>query len=685
MFDSGKRTLLAVMLCVGLLQIVSYYLVGALSGAEGNFAIAQPDTLLYCQAARRIVEGHPFSFSAGTAVSTGTTSHLYPFLLALPYWLGTTGETLFRAGFVLNALFYLVFLFGWWQVVSGLVRAPYARMVAGLLVALVGQAVYSALAQSDVGLWMAVSALLAAGLVRREPWLYGPLLVLAPWVRPEGMICVMAFAGCAVLRALCGRWAAIRRLPEVRWADWVYMALGLASVVGVFAFNYALTGDCQFSSVARKGHFFLANSLAGGLRRTATDFVAIFKAYFLGIPQGGLRDLVFLPVLGAALAWLGVFGFKGRKRGDWRLAVWLLAVFGGLVSVASSGWQNTNFDRYFAWLLPTVPVASALGIEVLEHRGAFRSVARLAGGIAVLWAFGGAVVALASFSGTSRLMAGFASFARQCDEVIPAGASVGTTGYTGIAYFLSERRVVNLPGVYSPELFNGEWLVGQFEILKNEPKTRFDYWQLEAEELDRELGFKLEGTLGRQVLVGPHGHELLLADWSPLTAAAGVSQLPGTAREMKARVDVGYEKEERGADYEILPRYVDVSFAPFLKKGENAGKTIVEGGRLVVGQDEMTIPTVPGKDLTVVMRTGDRCKAVQKSEFTSARRSYEFANPLKLNLQVDGVPAGMGVAPLATNAFSDVTFTIPGKFITKERSRIAFCGDHVAYAYWFYQ
>ena len=78
---------------------------------ECVLAIPQPDTPLYYQAARRIVEGHPFSFSEGSSVCTGTTTVLYPFVLAIPYALGFSGDAMIVVGFLLNALFYCVFLF----------------------------------------------------------------------------------------------------------------------------------------------------------------------------------------------------------------------------------------------------------------------------------------------------------------------------------------------------------------------------------------------------------------------------------------------------------------------------------------------------------------------------------------------------------------------------------------------
>ena len=176
----SRKNLLVLILCIGLIQIAAYYVSGMLATQDGCMAVPQPDTLLYCQAARRIVDAHPFSFSEGTAVSTGTTSILYPFLLAVPYALGATGDSLLTAGFLLNAAFYLVFLLGWGVAILEWVEEQRPRLVAMLLLSLAGQPAYCCMAQSDIGCWLAVSGLLAAGLARGRFLFYGPMLLLAP-------------------------------------------------------------------------------------------------------------------------------------------------------------------------------------------------------------------------------------------------------------------------------------------------------------------------------------------------------------------------------------------------------------------------------------------------------------------------------------------------------------------------
>ena len=124
---TSKKNLAAIMLCIGLMQVAVYYLAGTLASPDGSMAVPQPDTLLYCQAARRIAEGHPFSFSEGAAACTGTTSILYPFILAIPYLLGAKGDALLAAGFILNAIFYLMFLLGWAKALKVWLEKPPAH------------------------------------------------------------------------------------------------------------------------------------------------------------------------------------------------------------------------------------------------------------------------------------------------------------------------------------------------------------------------------------------------------------------------------------------------------------------------------------------------------------------------------------------------------------------------------
>ena len=671
---ANRRTLLMLAGCVALIQAACYYLAGATVRGDGALAIAQPDTMLYCQAARRVAEGFPFSYSAGTAVSTGTTSVLHPFLLAVPYALGCTGDALLAAGFALNVAFYLAFLVCWCLIACRIfAERPYARILSVALLASFGPFAYCALAQSDIGLWLAVSAGLAYGLLTGRKALYVPLLLLAPWIRPEGMIVALCFcAFCAV--------DACRRHKV--GGDLLVGVLAVASVAGVFALNYALTGACQFSSVAQKGYF-KNLSPSSAVYAAAIDFMRVAKAYLLGLPQNAPRDFFFVPLVGAAFLWIGVFARSWRGV-DWRELAWYLAMFGGVATVATSGWQNTNLDRYLVWIMPVLLLYMALGAEVVAARLKAGAARCLPGATLIAFAVVMSVVFVCVFRHACKGADASRAFAVRCEATLPADASVGTWGDAGIAYSFSARRLAHLSGIYSPE-FRGASAAEKIEILKHEPSARFDYWFCKTSDRDTLYLGKPDDMTGKLVLTGPPGFELRKADWSAYEAAARLPKEPMPGVALVAAVDVAWSRSEKASRYEALSLEGYPLFAPFHAVGRLNGTNIVEGGRFLLGGDAMTVPLRPGRDVHVVMRTALKCTASIARELGHERSDFALKSPLHLRIFVDGVDAGEVASEVAEGDFADAGFVIPGRFITKGSTRLSFMGEHVAYAYWFYQ
>ena len=677
----NRKQLVIFMLCIGAVQIASYYLAGMFASPDGNMAVPQPDTLLYCQAARRIVEGHPFSFSEGTAVSTGTTSVLYPFILAIPYALGAMGDSLFMAGFWLNALFYLIFLFGWGQAFGQWLKNPYARFLAVILLALSGQPAICAMAQSDIGFWMAASALLAWGLAVNKPSLYGPVLILAPWIRPEGMVCVIAFG-----IMLCAS-ALFRRKDESRgrmYVLWTILVLSIISLSGVFLLNYALTGQAQFSSVAYKGYFKVM-PFVKAFYNTAGDFWKMTKEILFSLAGGFPRTLYAFPLLGGLLCIIGIFCYPWREsKNPSRLILLLLASGGGFITVAYSGWQNTNLDRYLAWIIPLIILFTASGIAMVidwlpQH--AWKPLLPLV--VLSGTAFNAACLCSSFHLISTMVNRRHVFYSQDVEPSLPPRASIGALD-CGSAYSFSSRRVANIGGIYSPEFQVPPGEAYRVEILSNEPQTRFDYWLGDVESFTRLFGDSSERFTGPLKLAGPDGHQVRTARWDAFDRAQMPIQSPRSLS-LVAKVDIGYEKEERAADYTVLDKYGREPFPLFTETSRLHGKDAIDCGRVIIGQDEMTIPVTPQKDLTVILRTSLSRKLATPLEIVSRTEQFSFSNPLSLNFQVDGHPAGTTTQSLSTNSFSELSFTIAGEHIKQSPAKVAILGDHIAFCYWFFQ
>lgn len=676
----GGRHIAALLFFLGAFQIAGYYLAGALVRSDGGFAVPQPDTMLYCQAARRIAEGHPLSFSAGEAPTTGTTSHLYPFVLAVPYALGARGDALFRAGFLVHAGFYLIYLFAWGGVIRRKCPGVLRQCAAAAMVALFGQSAFSVFSQTDIGFWMATSALLALGLAKRNPLIYGPVLAIGPWVRPEGMYCVLGFG-----LALAASLLPYRGLRErARRVDGLVLALGIVSALGVFVVNFLMTGSPAFSSLAHKGHL-ATKPLGLAVYAIASDLMTVVKPLFFGIPAKTPRDLYFIPLVGAVLMWIGVLFRNWRASCDWRELAWYVAAGGGVLSVALSGMQDMNMDRYLAWIFPTLLLFMASGAirvrEWLSRAGGFADLP-----LAVLVSFAAvmAVVNMAILEQTSRHSDLKRGFAARCDAVLPPGASLGTWGSAAGAYELGERRMAHLSGIYSRPFMSRHVETGAFEKLKHEAGQRFDFFLALGEQDAVGFGAGEPFSDSEPVLVGPGGCELRRMDWSSFSAGALPPRAPAEGMSLRARVDVAYDPDEQAAGYRVLPADDLPAFDPFYLTASNRGVRMTDCGRVVLGGDEMRVALTPGKDAYVVLRTTSHHKAALKI-YAGGETDYTFANPLRMNVAVDGVLVEQVELAYADKGFSDVSFRIPGSAIVNPVSVLSFLGDHIACGYWFYQ
>ena len=135
----------------------------------------------------------------------------------------------------------------------------------------------------------------------------------------------------------------------------------------------------------------------------------------------------------------------------------------------------------------------------------------------------------------------------------------------------------------------------------------------------------------------------------------------------------------------MLDRYGREPFPLFIETSKIQGKDAIDCGRVIIGQDEMTIPVTPQKDLTIILRTTLSRKLATPLEIVSRTEQFSFSNPLSVNFQVDGQLAGTTTQNLSTNSFSEIAFTISGEHIKRSPAKISILGDHIAFCYWFFQ
>ncbi len=695
---------LAILLFLGGLQILAYYFVGSmLTPRPFSVALPQPDTLLYCQSAKQIAHGQPFIFSPGEAPSTGCTSHLYPFLLAVPYLLGMHGATLLLGGFILNALLYLAFLYAWHHIFEELLDDDRARLCATVLLGLFGQSACCALGQTDTGLIMAVTAGAFAAWLKNRRILFGILLALSPWCRPEGMMLIAAFGFvfvCAFIRLFVlssvqqrqtessheNHSSLFTRHSSLARGDFFAVCVAAISAIGVFIFNYFLTGQFQFHSVEFKGYF--GNlPLTDAVWATLTDFITMVRQLFLGQPAGSsIRSTFSIPFVGAIFAWTGLLSFN-RCRQPLRFAGWLLAALLSILSVASGGFQGTNYDRYLAWLLPSGLVFTSFGIIRMADWSTGKVSWKIVATMALAFQCLGTLASLSWFGSASRkAQLDYETFASMKAAITSTDCDIGGTGAVGGGYLFDNKRIFHIPGYYTPA-FRSRDIICNLEVIKHEPENRFDYW-LSNSSKPMLVSWDAKPLAGEHVFQGMNKYSLWKTDWTLLDVAqkpvATNSQIAGFA--LADSVDVGYLRDERRSGFAVNHRLPGLSYLAFAMTGECDGTRIVDVGRPVIGWIDMRVRLKPEVDAIVILRTASKAEGV-KSSIYSAAETISLKPNMRLNVFVDGKQVTSEHFQLddGEGKFTEVTFRIPGKMIQKETSLVQVFGDHLAFYYWFYQ
>lgn len=661
---------------------VLMYVVSVLASGPRPFCPPAIDSYLYAQAARQIAEGHPFVFTPLDDPSTGTTGHLYPFLLVPGFWLDPSGESIFLYGFLLNVVLYFAFLGGWAVIVHRLVDDVRTRHFAVAMIALSGQALAVATGQTDMGLLMALSAWVFAAWFTNRFRLFAVLLLAAPWCRPEGMMLWGVYCLFLVVRLL------LKDCPLRR--EWVLSFIGFLSVCGVFLFNYSLTGQFQYQSVAHKGYFSL-QPFWSALPTFAWSYLGGIRDFILGMDATTCRQYFIFPLLGGVAFLLGLFRYPWKR--DWprsqKIIVFFVCGLGSLALVSTSGYQALNYDRYMAWALPILAVFSMVGISGGSDPK-WTTPSLIFSGTLLLFQLVVTVAVFLPQAHRNTLYCGGMwdhneELAIKSRSIRTFGSSQGASSAFMFANVHADEPfgMFNLSGIYTPRFLNYPLRLN-LESIKHLPSARFEAWLFATDSNDFD-GVDVSLLTGETVAQTFDGHRVVRSDWSLMDNA--LKNPVGTNGWVVIdSLDIGFSEDEKAHEYATFCRLPGTRVQPFGIVLTNETETaLFEMGRPIIGTESMVVKTQPNRPLRIVLRTSKEALFSVQGPVSDGKKTLTMDSPLNLRVIVDDFD--LGVVRLALNenngCASHLVFDIPADVIHSERSRIQICGDHFSYAYWF--
>lgn len=589
------------------------------------------DSYIYLTYAKQFGRGQPFSYFPGGGYSAGSTSAVWPMLLA-PFWaLGARGHALVWVSFGLCTALYAATALGGYRIARRIAGEP-AGVIAAVLVLAVAPFAWTALSGMEVAL---ASALLVA--VIGDLWDAPPTgpprprlataLAALALSRPEASLLVIAIAAAAALHQLRAR----DRGSALRWLA------PLAAPAAWLVANRAIAGHWFPNTGVAKSHFYLPG-FDWTYWRIAV--VSVTGRMLRGLFWDSPGPLVW-PRLVAALWLIGAVRTVARARRDHRALAGAVTVAAPLVImlavVASSGlWSFQNY-RYIAPAFPLIMVAAGCALGPwpssprLAARG-FARVATLARGLAVA---GFAITALPGLGDDARV---FAQGAMDTNtQVVAIGdylhrklpeARVMFHDAGAIAYY-GDTWVYDMLGLVTNHQAGiaNHGPGARFEFLEHlapdERPSHFAYypgWMGQTEFYgEAVLHTPLGASIAPRRLAGDTDMQIIVANWDHVgTGERPINDHAGWS--LADRIDIADLESEAQHRWSgaLGRRSVGDPTARWSLVGREVGAhgLIVDGGRTIRGgREQFAIAVDPHRPVRLVLRTG-------------GARSYPYHEPI---------------------------------------------------------
>ena len=566
------------------------------------------DSYIYLTYAKQFGRLEPFSYYPGGGYSAGSTSVLWPMLLA-PFWtLGARGHALVWVSFLLSAVLYALTCIGVYRVVRQ-IAGELAGVFAAVILLGVGPFAWTSLSGMEVAFASALLVGVVLLLLRQAPT--GPpskrliaCLAAASLSRPEAMLLVGGIVG----------WAALARVRQRDLRTALVWLSPLVAPVSWLIANKLFAGQLFPNTGVAKSHFYLPGFDWSYWWSTVTDLTGKALA---GLFWKSDSPLVLPRVM--LVLWLaGAVRVALWARAEKRYLVGLLVVVAPLLLVlaviASSGlWSFQNY-RYIApaFALLVMPVGCALG----WHR-----YAPIAGGVLLVLFVRAAIPGLVT---NAKL---FAQGAMDTNtQVVAIGEYIGMKlpearvmfhDAGAIAYY-GDGEVYDMLGLVTNHQAGiaNHGAGSRFEFLESLPPERrpshFAYYPswLGTNELFGDVLFHtpLRRAITKQRLVGDADMQLIVATWDHV----GTGERPLTPHDGWAlvdRVDVAFLASERAHGWSgaMGRRKLGDPTARWSVVGKEIGAhgLVLDGGRTIRGgREAFTIARDPARPVRLVLRTG---------------------------------------------------------------------------------
>lgn len=691
-----RRSLFILLVCAAL-ALITFLVYAALSSSIGGGQVVMPldDAYIHFQYAHQIAVGQPYVYNPGLPPTSGATSFLYPYLLAIGDLLGFRGLSLGVWAMGIGAV---ALALAAWLVYRIVVLAAPTWLAAIFAVAFLldGWIAWHFMSGMETGLAILFALLTFYTVLARYFRLSVLAMTLLTLIRPEGGLL-------ALIAVLIVFMLALREFPvrsrfgiPPRWSwrrEWLLLLIPVGAVGVQPLVNWIVTGSAVASGNAAKSLFgIIPPDLGVIVGRLLDNFARMWREFLSG----------YFYVFGAAVFGVGALVLDKRQRVTAVMIVlWLVAGTAAISTLDTAFW---HFKRYqmplialffplagWGWAFVYVRLRRVVGrlsrIQ-LSFALVLFCVVMAASLSSVLY---NALTFLSNYTlNVGYVVAQPLQMARWLAANAPEDARVAVHD-VGMMRYIGGRTTIDIVGLTTPGAAsywrNGPGSVGEF-IERQRPDLIASYGEGHGLGLGylQDTDLYAETLASYTVALDPVNNVALAAptqgiykpDWTAADRALTPTALPQILADLSLyslvdSIDAADIDSETAHDYrwhnDRAPAGFPTEYYEFANvacRGDACGLPIMDGGRRINGEEAFTLAVRPGEDVILVTR-------------------IHPADAGTFDVYANDQLVGTRVIPALPGSWLEVPTLIPAALVTAEtRIRIVphVGGDYMPYYHW---